>query len=182
MAFFVIFILHPQRRVRAITQVTQPPPKIAEFDTWYFQNVEDPDEKRWIFLPFPPMPLGPRHPFDLLSSILLVKLGTSSWSVGMQSCFSQHLAGMINLTRSHEVICEKLSLCFHLFSKEGSRRSRPQLGIGSLIISSFQGPAGSFSFLPSTFPLLNAIKLHDTSSCCSLELDFGVGGGGRVLA
>lgn len=122
------------------------------------------------------MPLGLKHPFDLLSPILLEastffsqKDRYQQLACGGAKLFSQCLVELINLTRSHEVVREKLSLAFIVFSKGGSKRS-PQLGIGSPVIS--------FPFL-STFPLLNAIKFCDTSSCCSLELDFM---GGRVLA
>lgn len=40
------------------------------------------------------------------------------------------------------------------------------------MIPSCPQPDGSFSFQPSTFLLLNAIKLRDTSNCCSLEIGF----------
>lgn len=113
------------------------------------------------------MPLGPRHPFFLVSSIPLeastfffflnIKVGTSNWPVVMQSCFALYLAGLICLTRSHEAIGRNTLSPSSSAPKVVTRRTH--WGWSPLITSSCQKTDGSFSFQPSPFPPMNAIKL-----------------------
>lgn len=112
------------------------------------------------------MPLGPRHPFFLVSSIPLeastffflnIKVGTSNWPVVMQSCFALYLAGLFCLTRSHEAIGRNTLSPSSSAPKVVTRRTH--WGWSPLITSSCQKTDGSFSFQPSPFPPMNAIKL-----------------------
>lgn len=74
------------------------------------------------------MPLGLRHPFDLLSPIFLEASTFFSHKDRYQqlACGDAKLlfsvsGGTEDLTKSHEVIREKLSLAFIFFPKEVAR-------------------------------------------------------------
>lgn len=54
-------------------------------------------------------------------------MDTSHWPVGMQRFFALYLAGLIRLTRSHEVIRKK-SFLPSIFCSKGSNKGGPSKG------------------------------------------------------
>lgn len=124
------------------------------------------------------MPLGLMQPF-LLSSI--------PFKASTLFFFFKHKDGHQQLACGNaEILCSvsgwtdlthkkswdhKNFFLSSIFCSKGSNKKSPQLRSGAPMIPFHLEPDGSFPFQPSTFPLLDAIKLHDTSNC-SLGMGF----------